>query len=190
MLFSFLIFVAVAVGTTIDSSMPSDLLYEDFYTSEKSNPIAPDDYSVLFSNPGDFTFDSSQNLGFDDFSFLASNDQASSDLSDQLFDSNSLNSAIETSCNTGKSDKEVCSVDSAPQGRLELPDLLQMGNTIIQGDPLLAPITIETQEKSPGKCVNALFPLNLCCKGKLGALAVDSYPLTVFETINRCRPGK
>lgn len=182
MLFSFLISIATAVGTTVGSPTPADSLYEDFSTSEKPYLITPDDYSLLSSNPGDLTFDSSPTLGFDDIPF---NDQASSELSDQF------SSALETpSCNLGKRDGAACSVESAPQGRLEIPDLLQMGSTVIKENPLLAPITIEIGDDSPGKCANLVYPLNLCCKGPLGTLAGGLYPLVVYETIDECRPGK
>lgn len=222
MLFSILIFVATAIGATIDSSMPVDSLYEDFFTSDNFNLITPDDYSLLSSIPSDHTFDRPQDIGFDDipyFSFdspqglgfdngpypsfdhpqdlsfddvpyLTSEDQASSDLSDLLFGSDSPDSIFATSCNIEKRNKGACSVDSVPQNRLEFPDALQMGNTIVKENPLLAPITIEIEENSPGKCVDLLHPLNLCCRGPLGTLADGYYPLTVYETINRCRPGK
>lgn len=190
MLFFIFITVLIAVGAIIDSLLPADSLFEDFYTSENSNLVGQDDFSVLSSNPGDPTFDRFQKLDFDDLPYLTSNDQASSDPSDQLFDSEYLNSALDTSCNIGKRDGEACSVDPLPQSPLEFSDLMQMGNTVIKGDPFLAPITIELEGNSPGKCVNLQHPVNLCCKGPLGTVAASYWPLTVYETISGCRPGR
>ena len=193
MLFSILISVAAVIGATVDNLMPADSLSEDIFTSESSIPVAPEDEGFLSSSPSDFTLENSQNLGFDDFSYLPSNGQASSDLTDELFDSDSPNSALETSCNIGKRDQTgFCSVDSAPAPpiHLELPDLLQMENIIIKGDSYLAPITIGIEDNSPGKCISLVHTMNLCCMGPLGR-QLDSYlPLVVYETVGQCRPGK
>lgn len=191
MLFSILISVTTVIGATIDNLMPAGSPYEDFFTSETSNQVAPDEESFLSSNSGDFTLDSSESLGFDDFPFNPSNDHVSSDLTDKLFDSNSLSSALDTSCNVEKRDQqhEFCSVESAPQVHLEFPDLLQMGNTVVKEDPFLAPITIEIGGDSAGKCINLLYPENFCCNGPLGLLAGGYSPLVVYETVDKCRPG-
>lgn len=196
MLFSILLSVAAVIGATIDNLMLADPEAEDLFTSESSNLVAPDDEGFLSSSSSDFTLENSQNPGFDDFFYLPSNGQASSDLTDELFDPNSLNSALETSCNIGKRDQNgVCSINSAPPNsapplHLEFPDLLQMGNTIVKDDPFLAPITIEIDDSSPAKCISLLHTINLCCKGPLGALADGFGPLKVYETIGQCRPGK
>ena len=191
MLLSILISIATAVGATTDLLIPVGSLYEDFYTPENSDRFAPDDYGIFSLNTGDFTLGSFQNLDFDDVLYDTSDDQASSDFSDQLFDSDSLNSAPKTFCNIGKRDDGgACPVDSAPQDRLEPPDFVQMGNIVVTGDPLLAPITLEIEENPSGKCVDLQHPVNLCCKGPLGLLAGGYFPLVVYETIGRCRPGK
>lgn len=191
MLFSIFISVAAIVGATTDNSMPADLLFDDFDISESSNWVASDDSSFLSSDPGDLIFDSSQNQGFDEFSYLASNDQGSPDPSNQLFGSNNPNSALGTSCNIEKrDDRGICSIDSAPQVHLEFPDLLEMGNTIIKEDSFLAPITIGIEKNSPGKCINLLHRVNLCCKGPLGTSVAGYYPLVVYDTVGKCRPGK
>lgn len=191
MLFSILISVAAVVGATIDNLMPADSLSEDLFTSESSILVAPDDEGFLSSSPSDFTLDNSQNLGFDELSYLPSNGQASSDPTDELFDPSSPNSALETSCSIGKREqKGFCPVNSEPPIHLEFPDLLQMGNTIIKEDSYLAPITIGIEDSSPGKCISLVHTINLCCKGSLGR-QVDGYsPLVVYETVGQCRPGK
>ena len=171
--------------------MPVDSLFDAFYTSESSNRVASDDFSFLSSNPSELMFENSQNQGFEDFSYLASNDQGSTDLDSQLFDFDNPNSALETSCNIAKrDDRGVCSVDSGPQVHLEFPDLLEMGNTIVKEDSYLAPITISIEDNSPGKCINLLHPVNLCCKGPLGTSVAGYYPLVVYDTVGKCRPGK
>lgn len=184
------IFVAFAFGTIICISMPTDLLYEDFYPVDNTDGTIPDESSLFSLKTNDIASNPSQTIGSEDVPLLTSNDQAPLLFDDQLLASNDLNLALEpSSCNLRKRDGSACSVNSAPQGRLELPDLLQIETVPIKTDPLLAPITIELHDNSISKCVDPMYPINLCCNGPLGVIA-SLGPLVVYETIGQCRPGQ
>lgn len=191
MFFSTVISLATVVGTSICNPMPANPLYEDFYPLDNSYLLSPDEYSPLSSNSGDPTFNPSQFLSSDKVPFLTSADQTSLESGDQFPNFDDLSFALETpSCKLEKRDRAECYPDSAPQGRLELPDLLQIETIEIKDNPLFAPIIIEFGDSPLGKCVNKEYSLNLCCNGPLGALADGLWPLTVYKTIEKCRPGK
>ena len=191
MFYSFVISLASAICTSICNAMPADSLYEDFYPLDNSYLLALDDNSPLSSNSGDTTFDPSQPSRDDKDPFLISNDQASLESSDQFSNFDDLSFDLETpSCKVGRRDGAGCYPASVTQGRLELPDLLQIETIEIKDNPLFAPITIVLGDGSLGKCVNQAYPLNLCCDGPLGALADGLWPLMIYRTIDNCRHGK
>lgn len=191
MIYSIVISLASAIGTSICNAMPADSLYEDFYPLDNSYLLALDDNSPLSSNSGDTTFDRSQPSRDDKDPFLISNDQASLESSEQFPNFDDLSFALESpSCKLGRRDGAGCYPTSVTQSRLEMPDLLQIETIEIKDNPLFAPITIELGDSPLGKCVNQEYPLNLCCNGPLGALAGGSWPLTIYRTIDNCRPGK
>ena len=192
MLSFIVIFLAIIVEITTCSPVSVDLLYEYFNPSDETILPAPDEYSILTSKPSEPTFELSQPLSSDDISLFTSNDQASFDDFEQGLDPASFNFALETpSCNLGKRDEAACSQKPEPQGPLlQLPDLLQVESSLRRTNPRLAPITIELGDKSPSKCANPIYSLNLCCNGPLGAISNDVVQFVVYETIEKCRLGE
>lgn len=190
--FNKLFYLAIAVGTTIGSPVPSDSLYQNFDSSEISYLMPSEDYSLFSSSPDDLTPISSQPPGFDDSPLPAFNDPPSLEISDQTLPSSDdiLFGLNPTSCTSGKRDEGTCSANFASQDHIGQPDISQIGSTIIKDNPLFAPITIQVGDSASGKCSNPLFLLNLCCKGALGALVDDLSLSVVYKTIDNCRPGK
>jgi hypothetical protein len=187
--FAVLIYLVIALGTTIGSPVTSDSLYQDFDSSENSYLVPSQDDSLFSSDLGDLTPISSQPLGSDDFPLLAFNDPPSLEISDQILPSldDILFGLNPPSCTLGKRDGAAC---SASQDHIELPDISQIGKTTIKENPLLAPIVIVDGDGASDKCANPLYPLNLCCGGPLGGLAEGYSRLMVFVTVDNCKPGK